>query len=85
MHIKKRQELIKEISNIINSLSPDLTKEEIHSIVDEVVKSKPGIPISAFKANLSGLEIITKYLREVENKSFKEISKIALKSWVVRA
>lgn len=34
------------------------------------------MPISVFRANISGLEIIIKYLREVEKKSFKEISKI---------
>ena len=74
MHFKKRQQLINQISNIISSLTPPLTKEEKKTILNKV--TKPGIPISVFNANLSGLEILTKYLKEVENKSFKEISKI---------
>ncbi len=72
MHSKKRQELIKQISDIFSPL----TIEEKQDILSEILRTKIGMPISIFKADLSGLEIITKYLREVENKSFKEISKI---------
>jgi hypothetical protein len=72
LHQKKRQELIKQISNIFTQLST----EEKQDILSEVLKKRIGMPISVFKANLSSLEIITKYLREVENKPFKEISKI---------
>lgn len=96
MHNKKRQELIRQISNIISSLTIEekqeitkqtqrtkqisdiinsLTLEEKQKIKQEILKEK-GIPISVFKGNLSGLEIITKYLKEEENKSFKQISKI---------
>jgi len=98
LHLKKRKELIKQISTIISSLTIEekqkirdeilrtkqistiissLTIEEKQKIRDEILKTKQiGMPISVFKAALSGLEIITKYLKEVENKSFKEISKI---------
>lgn len=65
--------MIKQISNLLSSLAI----EEKHEILNEVLKNKQiGMPISVFKANLSGLEIITKYIKEVEKKSFKEISKI---------
>ena len=65
--------MIKKISDLLSSL----TLEEKKDIFNEVLKAKQaGIPISAFKANLSGLEIVIKYLKEVEKKSFKEISKI---------
>ena len=67
--MQKRAELIKHISGIISSL----TKEEKKIVVNELLKTK-GIPISVFKANLSALEIITKYLKEVENKSYSHLA-----------
>jgi len=73
LNFKKRDELVTHISNLLSSLS----EGEKEDIFEEVIKTKPtGIPISVFKANLSGLGIIVKYLRENEGKSFKEISKI---------
>jgi transcription initiation factor TFIIIB Brf1 subunit/transcription initiation factor TFIIB len=65
------KELVKLISNLVSSVS----FEKKEKIFREILKTKEkGIPISAFKSKLSGLEIIIKYLREIENKSFREIS-----------
>lgn len=72
MDAKSKNNLVKTISGLISTLN----KEEKKEIFDRLLQIEAGIPISAFKANLSGLEIITKYLKEVEKKSFKEISKI---------
>jgi len=95
--LKKRRELIKQISSLVSSLSVEeklqfrdeivkasqisnllnsLTTEDKLKIRNEILKAEQGIPISVFKADLSGLELVTRYLKEIENKSFKEISKI---------
>ncbi|MBU90423.1 hypothetical protein CMO94_02675 [Candidatus Woesearchaeota archaeon] len=70
MSTKSRKYLVKHIFSLIGTLN----EEEKQKILNELLKKR--IPISAFKAKLSGLEIIIKYLKEAEKKSFKEISKI---------
>jgi len=70
---KKREELVSIISNLVSSLSENEKKEIFEFIFN---KKERGIPISIFKSKLSGLELIVKYLKEAEKKSFKEISKI---------
>ncbi|MFH0868229.1 MAG: hypothetical protein V1831_02865, partial [Candidatus Woesearchaeota archaeon] len=73
MDQKNRENLIRHISELVSILS----KKENREILNQFLKiEKTGIPISAFKAKLSGLEIVTKYLKEAEKKSFREISKI---------
>ena len=64
------KDIVRSISNLVETLN----EEEKHQILNQLLKTE-GIPISAFKIKLSGLEIIVKYLKEIENKSFKEISK----------
>lgn len=71
MSLKSRKDLVKHISKLISTLN-EKEKQEILSLL----KTKKTMPISVFKAKLSGLEIIVKYIRETEKKSFKEISKI---------
>lgn len=73
MDIKKRENFTEIVSNILSSLSNDEKKEVLRFALE---KEKKGIPISAFKSPLSGLEIITKFLRENEKKSFNDISYI---------
>ena len=73
MNEKKREELVSIISNLVSSLSENEKKEIFEFIFN---KKERGIPISIFKSKLSGLELIVKYLKEAEKKSFKEISKI---------
>ncbi|MBW2974951.1 hypothetical protein KY366_04505 [Candidatus Woesearchaeota archaeon] len=73
MDLKSKKELTKALSILISSLTKDEKKEIIHELLKA---KKEGIPISAFKARLSALEIITKYLREEEGKTFDEISRI---------
>ena len=71
MNTKSKNSLVRTISSLISALN----KEEKREILDRLLQIETGIPISAFKAKLSGLEITTKYLKEIEKKSFKEISK----------
>ncbi|NQV08363.1 hypothetical protein HQ529_00760 [Candidatus Woesearchaeota archaeon] len=73
MDLKSKKELVKQLIEILDILSFE-EKQEIFSEVLHVKTIK--LPISIFKAELSGLEIITKYLKEVERKSFKEIEKL---------
>lgn len=63
----QRNDIIAQISELIGVL-PEQDRQRILDII------KPKIPISAFQAGLSGLEIIIKYLREQTDRSFKEIS-----------
>ena len=73
MDAKKRIYLISRISKLVASLN---TKEK-QIIFSEILRTtQECIPISVFKANISCFEIIVKYLKEVENFSFKPISKI---------
>lgn len=73
MNLERKEELVKQISILISSLTAKEKQDVLNKFLD--IK-KQGIPISAFKAKLSGLEIIVKYLKEAERKSFKEISRI---------
>jgi hypothetical protein len=66
---KSRIDTVKTILKLIGTLN----QEEKQQLLDGLSE---GIPISAFKAKLSSLEIIIKYLKEEENSPFKEISKI---------
>lgn len=72
MDIKKRKKLVRDISSLVKSLS----FEEKKWIFDKVLSIKEEIPISAFKARLSALEIVIKYLKEARKRSFKDISKM---------
>jgi len=65
---KSKISLVRSISSLVSALN----KEEKREILDRLLQIETCIPISAFKAKLSGLEIV----KEVEKKSFKEISKI---------
>ena len=65
----KQERLIAQITQLIAVLD----KKEQQEIFDNLFKSK-GIPISAFKSDLSGLEIIVRYLKDTEKMAFKEIA-----------
>ena len=67
-----KNNLFRQVFNLITRLD----EKEKQDVLNLLKAEKKGIPISAFKARLSGLEIIVKYLKEVENKPFKEISGI---------
>ncbi len=73
MRPNNRKELVRQLSELFSSLS----YEEKKDILKEVLSVKDeGIPISAFKARLSCLEIVVRYLRDDMDMSFKEISKL---------
>jgi len=66
-----RKELVNRVSDLLFSLNTSEKKE----ILKEVLSVKEeGIPISAFKAKLSCLEIVVRYLKDDSEMSFKEIS-----------
>ena len=68
-----KEELVRRVSDILFSLNA----EEKKDVLKEVLSVKEeGIPISAFKARLSCLEIVVKYLKENMDMSFKEISEL---------
>jgi|TARA_B100002003_G_C14027993_1_gene495585 DNA-directed RNA polymerase specialized sigma24 family protein len=72
LQLDERKELVKQVSRLLSSL----TKEEKEEVFSKVLKEKKGIPISVFSAEISSLEIIVKYLKDVENFSFKKISSV---------
>lgn len=73
MDIIKRKEVSELIKYILRNFN-DVEKKEILNQV--LVDQDLGLSISIFRADISGLEVIIKYLKENKNKSFKEISKV---------
>lgn len=71
MELKKRAKLVEQVSEIVASLPVP----EKRLIFDQVLKEEQ-LPISIFRGPLSGLEAITVYLKEKEQRSIKEISKL---------
>lgn len=71
LDIQERNRITSQISTLIGILS----EEEKQQII-RYAAGIDNIPISAFQAALSSLEIITKYLKEESKKSFKEIARI---------
>jgi len=65
-----RGNIAKHVCNLVLALNEKEKNEVLNVLQGE------GIPISAFRANLSGLEIIVRYLKETKKKPFKEISGI---------
>ena len=57
----------------VASLVSALSAEEKNELL-QTIKQHSGIPISAFCADLSSLEIIVRFLKDIEKKSFKEIA-----------
>lgn len=69
---KKRLELVQLLGRVLETLSDDEQQE----VLSHARQKADGIPISTFRAKLSSLEIIVRYLRDVSHKSFKEIAVI---------
>lgn len=68
---KKRNELVKMVSQIISLFS----EEEKQEVLGMLTGKKEGIPVSVFRTkNISGLEAITVYLKDVKELSIKEIA-----------
>ena len=77
MSLEKREFLIERISELVASLDNKEKKELFDRILEG---KKDAIPISVFKARISGLEIVVRYLKEIKKFSFKNISKILNRS-----
>ena len=69
MRARKKEELNRAISELVAGLS----YVEKKAVFNEVLEA---VPLSIFKTNLSGLEAIVFYLKEVRKLKVKEISKV---------
>lgn len=73
----KKEFLIDRISDLVASLD----NKEKRELFDHILEGKKdAIPISVFKARISCLEIVVRYLKEIKPLSFKNISKILNRS-----
>ncbi|MBU1974687.1 MAG: hypothetical protein KKH52_04810, partial [Nanoarchaeota archaeon] len=72
METSKKNELVSQLSKLVSSLS-SLSEKERTTLFSNLA-SKKDLPISIFRSNLSGLEALTVYLKDNQNKSIKEIS-----------
>ncbi len=71
LYRKKRDEVVELVSQVVSLLSEKEKKE----VLDRVLGKKEGVPISIFNTKgLSGLEVITVYLKDHEKQSIKEIA-----------
>jgi hypothetical protein len=69
---KKREILANQVEGLLNGLQD----YERYLILNDLInKNFNGLPISIFNAELSGLGVIVKYLKEIKKDSFKEIAK----------
>ena len=55
----KKSEIINQASQVVGFPN----NEEKQQVFDEVLKTRAGSPRSAFKLNLSGLEVIAQYIQ----------------------
>lgn len=69
----KKKEVVDLIKYILSKFNDKEKKEILNQVL---VQQTITLPISIFKANISSLEIIVKFLKEEQKKSIKDISKI---------
>ena len=74
---RTKEVLLSAISQLVSTLS----EEDRDSLFKEIKEGHSpgtgpldGVPISVFGSKLAGLEALTQYLREVENRSYKDIA-----------
>ena len=67
---KKREAVVELIVQLVDSLSA----EERQEVLDALLEKKEGFPISIFRSDLSGLEAIVFYLKEIKAKNIAEIA-----------
>ena len=67
---------MQQISGILRRFSP----EEQRLILEQLMPKKEGIPISAFRCGLSGLEIVVRYMKEVDGKKNVEVARLLNRS-----
>lgn len=72
MEVKKRAELVETISKLVDLLS----EEEKKQVFSQAFSKEGFLPISIFRSDLSGLEAITTYLKDHQQKSLKEIAEL---------
>jgi hypothetical protein len=69
---KRRDDLVKTISKLVETLSSEEKKE----ILESILGIKEGIPISIFRSNLSGLGAISVYLKDVKEQKIGDIASL---------
>tara|TARA_Y100000310_G_scaffold57873_1_gene53033 strand:- start:181 stop:660 length:480 start_codon:yes stop_codon:yes gene_type:complete len=72
LETSKQKLIVKQLSELVSKLSTLPEKER--NILLGKMSSPKGLPISIFNSELSGLEALTVYLKDHQNKSIKEIS-----------
>ena len=70
MDIKKKEDLVQLLSDLVSSLS----QQEKQEILEKILGKKEGLPISIFRSGVSGLEAIVVYLKDVKGLTITEIS-----------
>ncbi len=77
MDIENKQNLVLLISQLVQLLSED-EKTKVLTLIAGVKTKNIGleIPVSIFRNNLSGLEAIVYYLKELQHKSILEIAEL---------
>ena len=70
MDLKKKEDLVQLLSDLVASLS----QQEKQEILERILGKKEGLPISIFRSGISGLEAIVVYLKDVNSLTIAEIS-----------
>jgi len=68
--LKKKEDLVQLLSDLVASLS----QQEKQEILERILGKKEGLPISIFRSGISGLEAIVVYLKDVNSLTIAEIS-----------
>ncbi len=72
MDEKKNDKLLQILSELVSPLS----EKEKRDLLEQLLGKKEGFPISIFKSQLSGLEAIVVYLKDVKGQSINEITQL---------
>ena len=72
MDLKKKENLVQLLHDLVSSLSPQEKKE----VLEKLLGKKEGLPISIFRSGISGLEAIVVYLKDVKGLTVAEISNL---------
>jgi len=73
LETSRQKELVHQLFKLVSSIST-LSEKERSLLFNNILNKSDGIPISIFRNELSGLEAITVYLKDQQNKSIKEIA-----------
>ena len=72
MDLSKRSEAVEILSKLVSLLSDD----EKQQLLRPIIKERKGIPISIFRSNLSGLEALAIYLKDIMGLSTRDVAEL---------